>query len=84
MEKLASPKDVFQALYNHFLRLADSQLLSSGAAGATSQPSASAAFVEGDPEVNRLLCVQAMAAMYHHHAAAVGEAISRLAGLRLV
>ena len=75
MEKLAQPKDTFEALYDHFLQLADSVSLPNGVATATSpSPStASRAFVEGSAEQDRLLCVRAMAALYSHHAAAIGQ-----------
>lgn len=74
VEKLAQPKDIFQALYNHFLRLADSvdRQQSSAGASAAAGASALAAFVEGDAESNRLLCARAMAAVYEKHAGAVG------------
>ena len=75
MEKLAQPKEIFQALYNHFLRLADSAAMHRSeqtAAGSPSDTSSLAAFVHGDPESNRVLCVRAMAAVYDHHAGAVG------------
>ena len=71
VQKLPAPRELFHALYCHFLRLADVGLrLGDAAAG---QPSALAAFIGGDAEGDRQLCVRAMAAVYHEHAAAVGE-----------
>ena len=72
MEKLSQPKEIFEALYNYFLRLADS---SGGSWDQTPAPEspALAAFVGGDSEADRLLCARAMAAIYDHHAGAVGE-----------
>jgi len=75
VEKLSQPKHIFEALYSHFLRLADSPAPTSGAswkpAPAPESP-ALAAFVGGDPQADRLLCVRAMSAIYDHHAGAVG------------
>lgn len=76
---MAGPKDLFQALYHHFLCLADTTLQVSAAQGSPVQRSAgfraatSLAGVKGDVEGERLLCVRAMAAVYSKHAAVIGK-----------
>ena len=72
VEKLAQPKETFEALYNHFLQLADSVAEPHSSSRITSGHSLSCAFVEGNAEEDRLLCVRAMAALYNYHAAAIG------------
>ena len=75
VHKLPAPRELFQAVYAHFLRLADVGLritgVPDGHQGVT-EASALNAFVAGDPEGDRELCVRAMAAVYDVHAAAVG------------
>ncbi len=78
MEKVAGPKDLFQALYHHFLCLADTGLQLTPAANphpvrgsSTSSPSV-AAGVQGDVEGERVLCIRAMSAVYSKHAATIG------------
>ena len=76
VQKLPTPKELFQALYCHFLRLADVGLRSAESHSPHSSPEPSsglAAFVGDDVEGDRQLCVRAMAAVCHEHAAAVGE-----------
>ena len=76
VEKLAQPKETFEALYNHFLQLADSVAMPHGSTKSAAGHSMSTAFVEGDAEEDRLLCVRAMAALYNHHAAAIGMSLT--------
>ncbi|KAK9809260.1 hypothetical protein WJX72_012293 [[Myrmecia] bisecta] len=74
VEKLAAPKDLFQALYHQFMCLADGGLRPFEALDQQrgKQESALAAFVEGDPESDRELCARAMAAVYHVYAGVIG------------
>ena len=76
VQKLPMPKELSQALYNNFLRLADVGLrdaASTHQAPNEAESQGLTAFVAGDTEADRQLCVRAMAAVYHEHAAAVGE-----------
>ena len=79
VRKLPAPKELSQALYSHFLRLADIGLRIPVAGRHTNESSAEesssglTAFVAGDADGDRQLCVRTMAAVYHEHAAAVGE-----------
>ena len=78
VEKLAQPRETFEALYNHFLQLADAVAVRSGIPrGEFPSQNSTAAFVEGNAEQDRLLCVRAMAALYHHHAGVIGELLLR-------
>ena len=87
VEKVAGPKDLFQALYHHFLCLADKGLqLETASMGLTPTPTHSltptpapsglrssvAAGAHGDPEAERVLCIRAMAAVYSRHAGLIG------------
>ena len=87
VEKVAGPKDLFQALYHHFLCLADKGLqLETASIGLTPTPTRSstptpaasglrpsvAAGVQGDAEEERVLCIRAMAAVYSKHAGLIG------------
>lgn len=83
VDKVAGPKDLFQALYHHFLCLADTSLQIVPASGGTPQAgrgfargfsrgAASLAGVNRDVGGERVLCVRAMAAVYAKHAAAIG------------
>lgn len=78
VERLAAPKDFFNALYHRFLCSADEglRLACDTTLLDVSRREADdwnvAALVEGDPEAERELCVQAMAAVYSVHAAAIG------------
>ena len=74
VEKVAGPKDLFQALYHHFLCLADTGLQPMPPHGPTplrGRPAA-AAGVPGDVEGERVLCIRAMAAVYSKHAGVIG------------
>lgn len=77
--KVAGPKDLFQALYHHFLCLADSSLQVTPASGATSRGPrgrmgtlANLAGGPGGVDDERILCVRAMAAVYAKHAVTIG------------
>ena len=84
VEKVAGPKDLFQALFHHFLCLADKGLQLETApkepapTPAPPPPAASglrpsvAAGVQGDAEAERVLCIRAMAAVYAKHAGLIG------------
>ena len=79
VDKVSSPKDLFQALFHHFLCLADTSLRVVPASGGPPQgkrglsgTSANLAKVTEDTEGERILCVRAMAAVYTKHAAAIG------------
>ena len=87
MGKVAGPRDLFQALYHHFLCLADKGLqLGTASMGLTPAPTRSptptpaasgmrpsvAAGVQGDAEEERVLCIRAMAAVYSKHAGLIG------------
>lgn len=79
VDKVSGPKDLFQALYHHFLCLADTSLQVVPALGRPPQgkrglsgTSANLAEVKEDTEGERILCVRAMAAVYTKHAAAIG------------
>lgn len=73
VEKLPQPKQAFQALYSHFLRLADSAAQPKMLATLRGQePPNLAAFVLGDPQADRMLCGRAMAATYSCHAGVIG------------
>lgn len=89
VEKVAGPKDLFQALYHHFLCLADRGLqMETASLGLTplSNPSPTptsaasglspsvAAGVQGDAEAERVLCIRAMTAAYSKHAGLIGGA----------
>ena len=69
-----SPKDFFNTLYHRFLCAADVSLHLDRLASDESisplvdEKSRVAAFVEGDPEEERELCIKAMAAVYTEHA----------------
>ena len=79
VDKVSGPKDLFQALYHHFLCLADTSLQvvptsggpPQGKKGLSGTP-ANLVEVKGDTEGERILCVRAMAAVYAKHAAAIG------------
>ena len=78
VEKVAGPKDLFQALYHHFLCLADTGLqldapVTGATPGAAGRPPSVAAGVQGDAEAERVLCIRAMAAVYSKHAGLVGK-----------
>lgn len=84
IEKVAGPKDLFQALYHHFLCLADRGLQLGvptqdiGGAPATPNPGPSvAAGVQADAEAERVLCIRAMAAVYTKHAGLLGSKASK-------
>ena len=84
VDKVAGPKDLFQALYHHFLCLADRGLQLAPAAtpargGPASSPSVAAGQV--DVEGERVLCIRAMAAVYSKHAGVIGELPSAATGL---
>lgn len=69
VQKLPAPKELFQALYCHFLRLADADLrLDDSVPPAPGMTT----FADGNAEADRLLCVRALASVYHEHAAAIG------------
>lgn len=70
VEKVAAPKDLFQALYHHFLCLADRDLQAAPAGGPGS-PSRGAG-PHRDVEAERVLCIRAMAAVYQKHAGSIG------------
>ena len=78
VEKVAAPRDLFQALYHHCLCLADKGLqLNSGGMGPTPTPTPSGSGLAppgaaGDAEAERLLCIRAMAAVYSKHAGPIG------------
>lgn len=87
VEKVTGPKDLFQALYHHFLCLADRGLQMKTASmgltptsNPTPTPTASglspsvAAGVQGDAEAERVLCIRAMTAVYSKHAGLIGGA----------
>lgn len=78
VEKVAGPKDLFQALYHHFLCLADTGLqleapVTRGTPGAAGPAPSVAAGVQGDAEAERILCIRAMAAVYANHAGLIGK-----------
>lgn len=89
VQKLPASRELFQALYNHFLCLADVGLQSWGPASSAAAGDdatahgvpALAAFAAGDAEGDRQLCVRAMTAVYHHHAATIGRMLHFLLGL---
>lgn len=85
VDKVAGPKDLFQALYHHFLCLADRGLQLTPAAtpargGPTSSPSVAAGQV--DVEGERVLCIRAMAAVYSKHAGVIGKLPSTATGTK--
>ena len=75
VQRVPQPKEVFSAVYNHFLQLADSVAWPQGTAGHSSlpaEPPSLAAFVGKDPLADRILCLRAMSQIYEHHAGEVG------------
>lgn len=78
IERLLAPKDFFNHLYHQFLCAADNSLHLEQFANSTQtlfvdEKNAVAAFVEGDIETERELCVSAMAAVYSVHAGLFGS-----------
>ena len=78
VERVPQPDKVFAAVYNHFLQLADSVAWPQGSVAFSNGPemtesSSLAAFMGKDPQADRLLCLRAMAQLYQHHAAEIGE-----------
>ena len=79
VDKVSGPKDLFQALYHHFLCLADSSLHITPASGGpalgtrgTAGPLANLAGGSGGVDGERILCVRAMVAVYAKHAVTIG------------
>lgn len=73
IEQLQNPKDFFNALYHKFLCEADhsihlEQLAATSKQVTTEEKSTIAAFLEGDSENERELCIRAMACVYSIHA----------------
>ncbi|GMH45130.1 hypothetical protein BSKO_13087 [Bryopsis sp. KO-2023] len=77
INKLVAPKDFFNHLYHRFLCAADNtvnldQFANEKQSLFADEKQSVAAFVEGDPEEERELCVRAMAAVYSIHAGVIG------------
>lgn len=66
-------RELFQALYRHFLRLADADVRSNP--GLPDQPGEEGlpARLEANAVADRVLCVRAMGALYAVHAGSIGE-----------
>ena len=66
-------RELFQALYRHFLRLADADVQGDPS---VQEPTgqASSSRLEANAVADRVLCVRAMGALYAVHAGRIGEA----------
>lgn len=79
VKKVPQPKDVFQAVHNHFLQLADSVAWPQNSIDTPKDQntdflgSSLAAFLGRDPQADRLLSLRAMTQLYDHHAGEIGE-----------
>ena len=71
VHKIPATKELFQALYSHFLRLADADICS--APELREEGASAGARLEDNAVADRILCVRAMAALYAVHAGRIGE-----------
>ena len=74
VNKVPATKELFQALYSHFLRLADADVRA--APELQEDASSAAARLEDNAVADRILCVRAMAALYTAHAGHIGAPMS--------